>query len=48
MFCRKQTIGVLLLSLGIGILLGVLIPSCIWLWLAAIACLAAGVLLSRC
>lgn len=45
MFCRGQTIGLLLISLGAGILAGGFLPSCLWLWLTAAALIAAGVFL---
>lgn len=45
MFCRGQTIGLALICLGVSLLIGSLLPSCVLLWLCALALIAAGVLL---
>ena len=45
MFCRGQAIGLAALMLGIGLLVGSLVPSCLPLWLAALALIAAGIFL---
>lgn len=45
MFCRGQAIGLAALCLGLGLLIGGLVPSCLPLWLTALALLAAGVFL---
>ncbi len=45
MFCRGQAIGLAALFLGIGLLIGSLVPSCLPLWLAALALIAVGIFL---
>ncbi len=48
MFCRRQIIGIALLFLGVGLLAGSIIPSCMPVWLLSLALVAAGVLLLQC
>lgn len=47
--CRRViTIGLILISIGAGILLAVLFPSCFWVAIIGIALICAGVLIFRC
>lgn len=48
MFCRGQAIGLAVFAFGVGLLLGGLLPSCLWVWLAALAVIAAGLFLFQC
>lgn len=48
MFCRGQAIGLAALCLGAGLLTGAIVPSCLPLWLAALALIAAGLILFHC
>ncbi len=48
MICRGQAIGLAAICLGIGLLLGSLLPSCLPVWLLALALIAAGVFLFQC
>lgn len=48
MFCRGQVIGLVLFSLGVGLLLGWLLGLCLPVWPAAVALIAAGCFLLRC
>lgn len=48
MYCRGQTIGLALLCLGVGLVVGGLLPSCLLLYVAAAALIAAGVFLFQC
>lgn len=43
MFCRGQVFGVVLIFVGVGLLAGSLLPSCLLVWLLALALIAAGV-----
>ena len=45
MFCRGQAIG---LAVFTGLLLGSLLPSCLPVWLIALAVIAAGLFLLQC
>lgn len=45
MFCRGQAIGLALICLGVGMLTGSLIPSCLFVWLLSLVLIAAGVVL---
>ena len=42
MFCRGQAIGLAVFMFGTGLLLGSLLPSCLPVWLFALAVIAAG------
>ena len=44
MFCRGQAIGLAVFMFGTGLLLGSLLPSCLPVWLIALAVIAAGLL----
>ncbi|MDO5142430.1 MAG: hypothetical protein Q4D31_05360 [Eubacteriales bacterium] len=48
MFCRSQAIGLAVCCLGIGLLFGGLLPSCLLIWLLSFALIVVGVLLFRC
>ncbi len=48
MLCRRQAIGIALLFLGVGLLIGNIISSCLPVWLLALAFAAAGVCLLQC
>ena len=45
MFCRSQAIGLAALCLGLGLLAGSILPSCLPLWLVSLALIAAGLVL---
>ena len=47
MFCRGQAIGLAVFMFGTGLLLGSLLPSCLPVWLFALAVIAAGLFLRR-
>ena len=48
MFCRGQAIGFAVFALGVGLLIGSLLPSCLPVWLLALAVIAAGWFLLQC
>ena len=48
MFCRGQAIGLAVFMFGTGLLLGSLLPSCLPVWLIALAVIAAGLFLLQC
>ena len=48
MFCRGQAIGLAVFMFGTGLLLGSLLPSCLPVWLFALAVIAAGLFLLQC
>ena len=48
MFCRGQAIGAPEYIFGTGLLLGSLLPSCLPVWLIALAVIAAGLFLLQC
>lgn len=48
MFCRNQVIGIALLFLGVGLLAGCLLPSCLLVWLLALLLVAGGIFLLQC
>ncbi len=43
MFCRCRVIGIALFFLGVGLLTGSILPSCLTVWLLALALTAAGI-----
>lgn len=48
MFCRGQAIGLAVFMFGTGLLLGSLLPSCLPVWLFALAVISAGLFLLQC
>ena len=48
MFCRGQAIGLAVFMFGTGLLIGSLLPSCLPVWLIALAVIAAGLFLLQC
>ncbi|WP_283675387.1 hypothetical protein [Butyricicoccus sp. Marseille-Q5471] len=46
MFCRLQAIGLILISFGVGVLIGGLLPSFLAIWLVSLALIAAGVIIA--
>ena len=48
MFCRGQATGLAVFMFGTGLLLGSLLPSCLPVWLIALAVIAAGLFLLQC
>ena len=47
MFCRGQVIGLAVFCMGLGLLLGSLLPTCLPVWLLSLALIAAGIVLFR-
>ncbi len=47
MFCRSQAIGFAMLCLGIGLLIGSVLPSCLPVWLVSFGVIAAGIFLLK-
>lgn len=45
---KKKVFGLLVLSVGIGVLLAVMVPLIGWILLSAIALIVAGIYLYRC
>lgn len=48
MFCRGQAIGLSLICIGLGLVIGSILPSGLLLCLLSLALIAAGVLLFQC
>ena len=48
MCCRGQAIGLAILCLGLGLLSGGLVPTCLPVWLLSAALIAAGIFLFQC
>ena len=48
MFCRGQAIGLAAVCLGLGLLIGGLVPKCLPVWLLSLALIAAGIFLFQC
>ncbi len=48
MLCRRKAIGIAVLFLGVGLLIGSILSSCLPVWLLALALTAAGVCLLQC
>ncbi|MDY3617972.1 hypothetical protein [Agathobaculum sp.] len=46
MFCRGQAFGLALICLGVGVLVGSILPSIWFKWLLSFALIAAGVFLA--